>query len=567
MRGFFQLHISTVLGGGGQISMVPLTFFLALVSTCFGYGFNEQLPLSSTSPLQPRSRFEFHHPVKRVAVIGAGPAGLQAAAALVEHKHRDGGPRFVVRLFERAPGPGGNWFYTEETPVREAYPDKPIDEEEYIPPTHRLPFTKYYKDGEEGVSLEDRWTEHWQPRPVWHSLHTNSPAVITELPDVPYPPDSPWVISNHQIQRHVRAYASVHALNVNDEAGANVTSYSTRVEKLEKLQETQTWRLTLRKLEKVGEGKGRRVKATWWTEDFDAVVIATGPYVAPHVPEIEGIVDWSHIKGEGGRWSIWHSQAYRRPERLAGKNILIVGASVSASEIARDISPFVKTVRASIRPHKNLHPFQLRSRLRFPDNAEFIPEIKQLLPLGAHDKGIHEGKIELIILATGYRRENRFLPNTRSDGQPEKLHWTGHFIPDPTLAYTNVRPWTIGKHQSYAFAKVWEGTAHLPPQEEMQADYDNGKYQFRGLFSSIQAETLARQYVAWLNNESLINGGRLVEPWPLQNREVFVYYSDVEWIQGYAKRSNFTDAEHLPASEWPTGSAAWNAIVYDDEGW
>ena len=44
-----------------------------------------------------------------------GPAGLQAARSLVEHN-------FTVRLFERAPGPGGNWAYSDQVPVRESYP-------------------------------------------------------------------------------------------------------------------------------------------------------------------------------------------------------------------------------------------------------------------------------------------------------------------------------------------------------------------------------------------------------------------------------------------------------------
>jgi NADPH-dependent glutamate synthase beta subunit-like oxidoreductase len=57
----------------------------------------------------------FHHPIRRVAVVGAGPAGLQAAANLIEHN-------FAVRLFERAPHAGGNWHYSEETPIREPYP-------------------------------------------------------------------------------------------------------------------------------------------------------------------------------------------------------------------------------------------------------------------------------------------------------------------------------------------------------------------------------------------------------------------------------------------------------------
>jgi NADPH-dependent glutamate synthase beta subunit-like oxidoreductase len=64
---------------------------------------------------KPKLETIFHHPIQRVAVVGAGPAGLQAAAKLIEHN-------FTVRLFERAPHPGGNWLYSEDTPVRESYP-------------------------------------------------------------------------------------------------------------------------------------------------------------------------------------------------------------------------------------------------------------------------------------------------------------------------------------------------------------------------------------------------------------------------------------------------------------
>ncbi|KAF7326377.1 Dimethylaniline monooxygenase [Mycena venus] len=466
----------------------------------------QQTPFSSQSSSEWTV---FHHPIKSVAVIGAGPAGLQAAAKLVEHN-------FTVRLFDRAPAPGGNWFYTDETPVREPYPDKPFDEKPYIP--EHLPATHYYEEGDEEISLEDRWKEHWQPRPLWDSLHTNSPA--------------PWIISNHDIQRHVRAYASFHNLNSNDyqidSRRSPVTSYSTRVDKLQKIEETQTWRLTLRRLERLPETN--RIKAQWWTEDFDAVVIATGPYVSPHVPEIEGLVAWSKVK-DAGRYSVYHSQSYRRPERYQNKTILIVGSSVSASEIARDIAPYARNVIASIRPKPNPHPFQLRSFLRFPDVTEFVPEIDHFETLAAHDKGIKDGGIHLkngtvlkgideIILATGYIHSNIFLPNFTADGQPcqSPLDWTLHSRPHFGL---------------------YERSPMDHWKKQMKQDYDNGKYHFRGLFASAPAEALFRQYVAWLNNESLINGGRFVEPWPLEKREVFVYYSDVEWIKGIREVDEF----------------------------
>lgn len=117
--------------------------------------------------------------------------------------------------------------------------------------------------------------------------------VITELPGAPYPEDAPWVISGrpklslnfrkslliglniaaHVIQRHVRAFASIHSLNSNDRPASpsapEITSYATRVELLRKVGDK--WTLSLRKLERVHD----RIRVSWWTEEFDAVVVST----------------------------------------------------------------------------------------------------------------------------------------------------------------------------------------------------------------------------------------------------------------------------------------------------
>ncbi|KAG7443178.1 FAD/NAD-P-binding domain-containing protein [Guyanagaster necrorhizus] len=531
---------------------------------------------------------QFNHTIKHVAVIGAGPAGLQAAAALVEHN-------FTVRLFDRAPGPGGNWFYSEEIPVRESYPDEPLGKQKWVP--DHLPVTQYYQEGNDGVSLDERWREHWLPRPIWDSLSTNSPAVITELPDVPYLPDHPWVIPAHTIQTHVRAYASLHKLNVNDNPA--VTAYSTRVEKLAKKPNSSAWTLTLKHLKKLEES--HRIKATWWTEEFDAVVVAAGPYDQPHVPNIEGLIEWSKVRAvdDPSRFSVYHSRVYRTPQRYTGKNVLVVGVGTSGSEIARDIIPYAKKVYASSKKYvwDNLHPFQRRSFRRFPPETEFIPEIASFSALPSFDNGIKAGKITLvngsvlegideIILATGYKRSNSFLsailngtlgnkfqapsspPSDVFNGNPlRNVHWTGHYIPDPTLAFTNVRPWTIGQYQSYALAKVWEGTARIPNEAELWRQYNGTRYtHFRGLFGTGPSEAIVRQYVAWLNNESLEHGGRLVSPWPVQNWEVFSYYANQEWEKDYITRENFTQFEKLPADEW-TKADVWDASVLEDEFW
>jgi len=97
----------------------------------------------------------------------------------------------------------------------------------------------------------------------------------------------------HEIQRHIRTYAAHHSLNPNDEPftmGTNFSaSYATKVESRRKF--GGVWQIQLRKSEKVDFPP--RIKSTWWKEDFDAVVVASGGYDAPHVPSIAGLKEWS----------------------------------------------------------------------------------------------------------------------------------------------------------------------------------------------------------------------------------------------------------------------------------
>ncbi|KAF5364604.1 hypothetical protein D9758_005614 [Tetrapyrgos nigripes] len=565
--------------------VLPLTVLAALAPGIF----SQQIVLDDTLPRpypQPTENkwTVFNSTIKRVAVIGAGPAGLLAATELVAHN-------FTVRLFEKAPGPGGNWLYSEQIPVRESYPDEPLDKKPELPDT--LPATRYYEEGEEGLTLDERWREHWQPRPIWNSLHTNSPSVITELTEVPYPPDHSWLIDAHTIGAHVRAYATINHLNANDESP--VHAYSTRVEKIYKAPKSSVWQLTLRRLKYLEESK--RIKATWWTEDFDAVVVGAGPYDTPHVPDIEGIVQWGKAKAQNpAGHCMYHSRVYRNPERYSGKTVLIVGVATSGSEIARDIGPFTKKLYASHRKidWENLHPLQRRSFMRFPKETEFIPEISSFQPLPSLEYGIQKGQIVLIngtvlsgideiILATGYKRSYPFLlpvlePEDKAElvkpprdvftgAKWKNIHWTGHYIPDPTLAFTTVRPWTVGRYQSYGFAKVWEGTARLPNEAELWRQYNSSRWNnFRGLFGTGPSEALLRQYVTWLNSESLEHGGRLVAPYPVEKREMFVYFANIGWAKDFISKENFTRFENLPASEW-SKDELWDAFVLEDEFW
>lgn len=168
---------------------------------------------------------------------------------------------------------------------------------------------------------------------------------------------------NRFLQRHVRQFASSKGLNSNDEEHANVTSYSTRVERVQKLPGAKQWTLTLRRLGTVPEEDGR-LRVDWWTETFDAVVVAShAENDAPSVPNLPGLKEWMEAFPE----EIHHARSYRRPEPLRGKvgtvcgkktqlwpnntvlqNVLIVGGSLSGGGIAADLISLAASVTLSV---------------------------------------------------------------------------------------------------------------------------------------------------------------------------------------------------------------------------
>lgn len=173
-----------------RLAAFPTFLGLAFVTA----GVALQLPLFVQSADDPASSeyTTFNHAIRRVAVIGAGPHGLQVTAALLEHG-------FDVRLFERKKLPGGNWYSSNTTALHAAFPyahlpslmpgdlqsqrcmmhrNRRLETAAYdpdIPST--LPSWKVYEEGAHGVSNDWRLREHWNPSPVWDHLTANSPPV------------------------------------------------------------------------------------------------------------------------------------------------------------------------------------------------------------------------------------------------------------------------------------------------------------------------------------------------------------------------------------------------------
>ncbi|KAH8915791.1 FAD/NAD(P)-binding domain-containing protein [Atractiella rhizophila] len=489
----------------------------------------------------PGDVFRFKRPIKRVAVIGAGALGLQCAAVLTRHK-------FTVRLFERATHPGGIWNYQPDVHgTREVIPQKPIRVRGYEPDVPKiLPYERTWTEEEDGAEfLKAKWGEHVLPSPVYDHLESTSPAPVMHLPELEHPADAPWMLPHHALQRHCRAYASIHGINSNDSSSSSSltsTSYGTRVELATR--ENDGWKLVLRKL--TWSDDGQSLKAKYWKEDFDAVLVCCGSYEVPHLPTIEGLKPWWNIREANGEHPVLHARDYRTPSIFKDKNVLIVGGAVSGTEISRALSGVATSVHISMREKHD--PVSLALRRRIPDSVHKHKEILRFESLRSSSTTISNGVItfidgntlegiDVIIFATGYRRSLPFLRDYHGrapkdiidDGTTfQNIHWTGHYIYDPTLGFTFQSAWAHGLYQAEGYAKVWEETAFLPSQAKMVEGYLGPRGTPNGVLAGFAGqpghEELIRLYVGWLNEQSLRYGGRLLSPPPLQEREIIVHF-------------------------------------------
>jgi hypothetical protein len=107
-----------------------------------------------------------------------GCSGLVSYRTLAESNSFD-----TIRVFERDEVPGGNWHYTDEIPNTVPIPEQsPKDwwRGDYTP-THpdRIPFqVRHNATGDQSrlAELETVRKNHRQPKPIWKTLHANTPA-------------------------------------------------------------------------------------------------------------------------------------------------------------------------------------------------------------------------------------------------------------------------------------------------------------------------------------------------------------------------------------------------------
>ena len=210
---------------------------------------------------------------------------------------------------------------------------------------------------------------------------------------------------------------------------------------------------------------------TVYEKSYDAVLVASGHYAVPSIPNIKGIKEWDQVNPG----VISHTKYYRSPEPFTDKKVLVVGNAASGTDIASQVGEVSK--------HPLLMSQRSQSILAFTASyKEIVPEIAEFLPKSQGRRGVRfvDGRVEedfdAILFATGYYYSFPFLsslePEIISTGERvQHLYKQIFYIDDPTIAFlglpSKVVPFRTIEGQAAVTARVWAGRLELPSKMEM----------------------------------------------------------------------------------------------------
>jgi putative flavoprotein involved in K+ transport len=152
------------------------------------------------------------------------------------------------------------------------------------------------------LDADARIGDHWRER--WDSLKLYSPAKFDSLPGFPFPAKAYHWPTGREMGEYLEAYAGRFRLPVRS---------GVRVDRVEPVESGFL----------VSSDDGRRIVAR-------QVVVASGPFRAPYVPDVARELDPSITQ--------LHSHEYKNPGQIPDGPVLVVGLSHSGADIAFELA-------------------------------------------------------------------------------------------------------------------------------------------------------------------------------------------------------------------------------------
>ena len=157
---------------------------------------------------------------------------------------------------------------------------------------------------------------------VYRSIHLISSKPLTEYTDFPMPEEYPPYPSHEQVLAYFRAYVRHFDL----EPGI---TFNTEVTRVEPVDGGRLWDVTITPHE----------SATAETRRYRGVVICNGHNWCPKYPDYPGSFTGQTL----------HSSAYKTPDVLEGKRVLVIGAGNSGCDIAAESATHARATYLSTR--------------------------------------------------------------------------------------------------------------------------------------------------------------------------------------------------------------------------
>ena len=348
----------------------------------------------------------------RVAIIGAGPSGLAQLRAF-QSAHAKGAVMPQVVCFEKQADWGGMWNYTWRTGL-----------DEHGEPVHASMYRYLWSNGpKECLEFADYSFDEHFGRPISS-----------------YPPRE--VLWDY-IQGRVR------------KAGVReFIRFNTAVKHVSFDEGTREFTVTVYDYE----------QQQTQTQVFDYVIVASGHFSTPHVPEFEGFERFS------GR--IMHAHDFREATELKGKDLLIIGSSYSAEDIG---SQCYKYGARSITSTYRTQPMGYK----WPKGWEERPLLSRVEGDIAYFGDGSSKRVDAIILCTGYKHHFPFLPDelTLKTGNrlwPLGLYQGVFWEQNPQLIYLGMQDlwysFNLFDAQAWFVRDCILGRIALPEKSVMQDD-------------------------------------------------------------------------------------------------
>ncbi|WP_189350334.1 NAD(P)/FAD-dependent oxidoreductase [Mesorhizobium sp. M1E.F.Ca.ET.045.02.1.1] len=314
---------------------------------------------------------------KRIAVIGAGPSGLAQLRAFASAAQKGAEIPEIV-CFEKQKDWGGLWNYTWRTGL-----------DEFGEPVHGSMYRYLWTNGpKEGLEFAD------------YSFEEHFGKQIASYP--------PRAVLFDYIEGRVK------------KAGVRPwIRFSTVVRYVTWSPETRKFTVRVHDLPKDRS----------YSEEFDHVVVASGHFSTPNVPEFPGFDTFN------GR--ILHAHDFRDAREFIGQDILIVGTSYSAEDIGSQCWKYgCKSVTVSHRTEP--------MGFKWPPNWKEVPLLTKVEGNIATFKDGSTATVNAIILCTGYKHHFPFMPDdlrlrTANRLATADLYKGVVYVHNPTLFYLGMQ--------------------------------------------------------------------------------------------------------------------------------